>query len=46
MRDIKNKVGAPAKYAEPTVTLAFRVPESRKQEMKQIVKDLLKEMEV
>ena len=46
MRDIKNKVGAPAKYAEPTVTLAFRVPESRKEEMKLLVKKILKEMEV
>jgi len=42
----KNKVGAPAKYAERTVTLAFRVPESKKEQMKKIVKVLLKEMEV
>lgn len=42
----KNKVGAPCKYNEPTVTLAFRVPESRKEEMKLLVKQLLKQMEV
>jgi hypothetical protein len=42
----KKRAGAPAKYGEPTVTLAFRVPESRKEEMKEKVKDLLKEMEV
>jgi hypothetical protein len=42
----KKGAGAPAKYGEPTVTLAFRVPESKKEKMKQIVKQLLKEMEV
>ena len=42
----KKRAGAPAKYGEPTVTLAFRVPESKKEQMKKIVKDLLKEMEV
>lgn len=42
----KNKVGAPSKYNEPTVTLAFRVPESKKEQIKNIVKDILKQMEV
>jgi hypothetical protein len=45
---MKNKkgAGAPSKYGEPTVTLAFRVPESKKEQMKQIVKNILKELEV
>jgi hypothetical protein len=42
----KRGAGAPAKYGEPTVTLAFRVPESKKEQMKQIVKNILKQMEV
>jgi hypothetical protein len=42
----KKRAGAPAKYAERTVTLAFRVPESKKEQMKEKVKVLLKEMEV
>jgi hypothetical protein len=42
----KRGAGAPAKYGERTVTLAFRVPESKKEQMKEKVKDLLKEMEV
>lgn len=43
---MKAKVGRPDKYAEPTVTLAFRVPESRKEHIRLLVKQLLKEWEV
>lgn len=42
----KKSVGRPDKYAEPTVTLAFRVPESKKEHMKLLVKRLLKEWEI
>jgi len=35
--------GACRKYSEPTTTIAFRVPESKIHEIKEIVKDKLKE---
>lgn len=34
--------GAKPKYNEPTTTIAFRVPESKANELKQLVNDKLK----
>jgi hypothetical protein len=38
--------GAPRKYKEPTVTLAFRVPKSEKESIQKMIRELLKTMEV
>ncbi len=39
---IRQGSGAKPKYNEPTVTITFRVPKSKAQEVKDIVKGILK----
>jgi len=45
---IKNPKGAGRKnkYKEKTTTIAFRCPESKKDELSEVIKDKLKEWEV
>lgn len=38
--------GAKPKYNEPTTTIAFRVPKSKAEELKELVKSKLKEYEL
>lgn len=34
--------GRKPKYGEPTITIAFRIPESKKEEVKKIVNNFIK----
>jgi hypothetical protein len=38
--------GAPLKYGEETVMICFRVPISKKDQVKQLVKDYLSQLEI
>jgi hypothetical protein len=43
---MKNKVGRPRKYKEETITVAFRIPKSLKEELKEVVRLMKKDFEL